>query len=367
MMNDGPIEFGEPAPAFVAATMERDDFPFNHLAGRPVALLFVAGLGGDAGAELRMAIEPALVASIADKYRLFVVSAQDGDRDCPNLSNSYFHGRVFFDGKGLVREAFKLPVIPDRQAVLYCLDTMLRVERVLHLKSPESLCAALNEWIVKASDQKTSHRIESSAPVLEIDKVFEPLFCTQLMEQFEADGGSPSGYMVPDGERTLGRRDARVKRRRDLYLDRTGLVEKVRERLVTRLMPVIRQAFQFRVTRIERYLVARYDADDQGYFRPHRDDDTVGTAHRKFGLSINLNENYQGGELGFPEFGQALYRPKAGSAAIFSCKLLHEARPVTEGTRYVFLSFLFDEAGYEVLRRNRGSVSEATNLKDSPA
>lgn len=61
-------------------------------------------------------------------------------------------------------------------------------------------------------------------------------------------------------------------------------------------------------------------------------------------MSINLNtEEFEGGELRFPEFGDQRYRPESGTAIVFSSTLLHEAMHVTRGTRYVLLAFLFGE------------------------
>ena len=61
-------------------------------------------------------------------------------------------------------------------------------------------------------------------------------------------------------------------------------------------------------------------------------------------MSINLNtEEFEGGELVFPEFGNRRYRPETGAAIVFSSSLLHEALQVTKGRRFVFLAFLFGE------------------------
>ena len=115
--------------------------------------------------------------------------------------------------------------------------------------------------------------------------------------------------------------------------------------------------FQFKVTRLERYLVACYDAADGGYFRPHRDNETLGTAHRRFAVSINLNaEQFEGGDLRFPEFGTRTYRPPTGGAVVFCCSLQHEATPVTRGRRYAFLPFLYDEAGQAIRNANLGAT-----------
>ena len=103
-------------------------------------------------------------------------------------------------------------------------------------------------------------------------------------------------------------------------------------RLHRRLAPVIRKAYQYDPTRIERHIVARYDALEGGFFKAHRDNTTKGTAHRKFAVTINLNaEDYEGGDLRVPEFGQQGYRAPTGGAVVFSCSLLHEALP---GSRF---------------------------------
>jgi hypothetical protein len=41
---------------------------------------------------------------------------------------------------------------------------------------------------------------------------------------------------------------------------------------------------------------------------------------------------------------------------VFSCSLLHEARPVTSGKRYAFLPFLYDDEGADLRERNLAFV-----------
>ena len=111
-----------------------------------------------------------------------------------------------------------------------------------------------------------------------------------------------------------------------------------------RLFPQIEKAFMFRPTQIERYIVAQYSADPGGHFRPHRDNRTKGTMHRKFAVSVNLNaEEYGGGDLRFAEYGSKVYRAPTGGAVVFSCSLLHECTSMTKGTRYCFLPFIYDD------------------------
>ncbi len=45
----------------------------------------------------------------------------------------------------------------------------------------------------------------------------------------------------------------------------------------------------------------------------------AGAQHRRFAVSINLNNNFEGCDLMFPEFGRKVYRPSEGGALVFSC------------------------------------------------
>ena len=114
---------------------------------------------------------------------------------------------------------------------------------------------------------------------------------------------------------------------------------------------------------MERYLVGCYRADEGGHFRPHRDNTTKGTAHRRFAVTINLNSDFEGGELSFPEFGHRSLKPKPGCAVVFSCSLLHTASPVTSGVRYAFLPFLYDDAAADIRMANLPYLAEQPQLK----
>jgi predicted 2-oxoglutarate/Fe(II)-dependent dioxygenase YbiX len=139
----------------------------------------------------------------------------------------------------------------------------------------------------------------------------------------------------------------------------------VQARIHRRLVPQVQRAFQFKATRIERHIICCYDAGTGGYFRPHTDNSTLGTAHRRFAVSIGLNaEEYEGGDLRFPEFGPRTYRPTTGGAIVFSCSLLHEALPVTRGRRFAVLPFLYDEAAAKVRLDNARHLSDPL-LRDS--
>lgn len=196
------------------------------------------------------------------------------------------------------------------------------------------------------------------APVLLQQNVLTPEMCQELIELWETDGNEDSGFMKQVDGKTVGMVDYNHKIRRDHFLKSGPLLERLRGRVAGRAIPDLQQAFNYNVTRFEDFRVACYDASCGGYFRPHRDNTTDGTAHRRFAMSLLLNDNYEGGHLRFPEHSAHLYRPKAGSAVVFSCSLLHEATDVTAGRRFVLLSFFYGEAEArrreEYARRNGG-------------
>ena len=74
-----------------------------------------------------------------------------------------------------------------------------------------------------------------------------------------------------------------------------------------------------------------YDAETGGYFRTHRDNTNISTAHRRFAMTLNLNaEDYDGGELCFPEFDNATYKPATGEAVTHLNYLIGEGTMIAE-------------------------------------
>lgn len=115
------------------------------------------------------------------------------------------------------------------------------------------------------------------------------------------------------------------------------------ERIFSRIVPVIKKSFAFDVTRREDLHIARYEGHREGNVIGHRDNVTAATGHRKFALSLNLNDDYEGGDVVFNEYSNIGYRGQAGAALIFSSSLLHEVRETMSGIRYTLISHLFNE------------------------
>ena len=234
------------------------------------------------------------------------------------------------------------------------LDPTLRVSGRVRLGNAQMIF----DFVRRLKSPREHAGVPLLAPGLIAPRIFEPELCRRLIDLHQADGGRFTGVMRDAGDRTVAVMDE-LKRRRDVLVEDVGLQTALRDRLQRRLFPLIDRALGFAVTEIERYLVSCYDAADEGVFHAHRDSTTFGTAHRKFACSLNLNDDFDGGDLRFPEFGAKTYRPPLGGAVVFSCALLHEATRVTAGRRYAFLPFFYDEAGAQALAAYRARVGVA--------
>jgi hypothetical protein len=332
-----PLTTGDPAPLFTAPTLENHTFRFATLAGRWIILAFGPDLATLAPFRAAFAGRP----DLQDDNRLALFCVVRA-----GLSEA-FGSRCFADPAGAIAASYGVTA-----ARWVLLDPTLRVYAQGDLDDSAGALGLLAD-LPQPGDHAGA---PLNAPVLIVPRVFEPEFCRTLIDHYRAQGGEESGFMREVDGFTRLMTDPRHKQRKDVILEAQALIYGTRERIRRRLTPEIHKAFQFETTRIERYLVACYAAG-AGWFRPHRDNTTKGTAHRKFAVSINLNaEEYDGGDLRFPEFGPRTYRPPTGGAVVFSCSLLHEATNVTAGERYAFLPFLYDEAGAKVREQNAAFV-----------
>jgi hypothetical protein len=203
--------------------------------------------------------------------------------------------------------------------------------------------------------------IELQAPILLLPNVFEPEFCRKLIDLYAANGGEESGFMREVDGKTVAVHDHHHKRRKDYLIEDPAVIKETQTRFHRRVVPQILKAHQFRVTRMERYIVSCYAAEDEAHFRAHRDNTTKGTAHRRFAVSVNLNEDFDGGEVSFPEYGPRGFKPPAGGAVVFSCSLLHAVSKVTRGRRYAFLPFLYDDAAAKLRESNNAFLGEGVS------
>ena len=351
---------GDVAPSFIQKTTVNPRYVFDVAAGRYLVLCF---FGSASNETMRsMIAEVGSWTHIFDDTfaTFFGVTIDPSDETMARLpTNAPIHRNVLdfdlsvskaYGAASLESEAGKKSVTLRRQWVI--IDPAMRVLKTIQIDPEIDHLGELKSFLEAQPRPGIINGIEVQAPVLYLANIFEPELCERLIDCYRTNGGKESGFMREIDGKTVAQFDYSHKRRRDFTIEDDALIQTLQGRVHRRLVPQIQKAFQFNATRMERYIVACYSEADGGHFRPHRDNTTKGTAHRRFAVSINLNSEFEGGEISFPEYGPRRFKPPPGGAVVFSCSLLHTVSKVTGGQRFAFLPFLYDDAAAEIRRQN---------------
>ncbi len=174
------------------------------------------------------------------------------------------------------------------------------------------------------------------APVLVLPRVFEPDFCAQVIRLWHKGDHKDSGVSSRYGNVGV----LELKRTEDYMVVEPMMQKAISDRLAWRIGPELIKVFAFdREFSFDAHVVLSYSAEGEHFFGAHRDNGAPTTADRAFAVSLNLNDDFEGGELVFPEYAGVKVSPPAGAAAVFSCSVLHQALPVTRGRRFVLTTF----------------------------
>ncbi len=355
------LTVGEPAPWFHLPTGTRPSFSFDTIAGHYVVLAFFGSSTEAQAQEVLQQLQLLRPLFDDDRLMFFGVTTDPEDVRLQRVRDSLPGIRYFHDLEGRVSKRYGARLADgSHRATTYLLDPCLRVLARLdwsgdahgHVARLQELLQGLPAW-------GPAHAAQPQAPVLVVPEIFPPALCKSLIAYYDRLGGEDSGFMRDINGQTTTIVDHSFKRRGDRMVEDPELQQQCMLAIRRRLAPLVYRAFQFKATYMERALVSCYDAQERGHFRPHRDNTTLGTSHRRFAVSLFLNSGeYDGGQLRFAEFGHALYSAPMGGAVVFSCSLLHEATAVTRGRRYMFLPFLYDEASSQVREANLQHLSD---------
>lgn len=357
---------GDPAPDFHQRSVSNPKYAFNSAAGRYLVMCF---FGTSSHAHTNAAWQA--VTSRPDIFNddfaaFFGVTIDPADDDKERVAERYPGYRFFLDFDLTVsrkygsvdRDATSLPEFSDVRRVWFVLDPTLRIKKVIEFKSDQSDIAELIDYLGTLPHPSKFAGFELQAPIIVLPNVFEKELCDHLIGLYESHGGIESGFMQEVNGKTVAAMNHRHKSRKDYQIEDDDLVGTLQNRFSRRVIPEIKKVHQYAVTRMERYIVACYAAEDKGHFNAHRDNTTKGTAHRRFAVSVNLNDDFDGGEVGFPEYGPRRFKAPAGGAVVFSCSLLHSVSQVTRGRRYAFLPFLYDDEAARIRQENNQFLGE---------
>jgi peroxiredoxin/predicted 2-oxoglutarate/Fe(II)-dependent dioxygenase YbiX len=357
---------GDPAPWFHARSTTREKFSFDSAGGRYLVLCFFMTASDERGRRAVVAAlaEPGLFDDVkAAFFGVSVDPADEAEKRGPDRIPGY---RTFWDFNGNVSRLYGA-IPPDAdpgkgkvalRRVWVVLGPTLRVMRVIPFAEDGSDAGELMAYLESLPPPERHAGFEVQAPILVLPDVFEPEFCETLIGVYEAHGGQETGFMQDIGGKTVQKLDPGHKRRRDHIVADQEVIRQVQQRFARSVAPELLKAYQYRATRVERYLVGCYRVEDGGHFAPHRDNTTKGTAHRRFAASINLNADFDGGEVSFPEYGPRGFKPPPGGAVGFSCSLLHSVAKVTRGSRYAFLPFIYDDEAAKLRDANQKFLAE---------
>ena len=343
---------GDPVSWFSAPMVMGGSFDLHVSAGRWVVLSF---LGSPANPRAMAEVAELVQASAGlGEDHVAVGCVFTGQPDDVASLAALSSNKLFFlaDYDGAISGSFGASEMP-RTIVL---DPMLRSIADVAWDNPQGHAETVRAILRGLPDVEASAGVPMFAPALIVPRVFSFELCDFLVQFYEQQGGVDSGFQFDVGGKTTTLSDWRLKRRSDVPVAAPEVRELVRGQIVRRLLPQIEQNFQFKATRMDRYIVACYDSEVGGHFQRHRDNVNAGAQHRRFAVSINLNSNFEGCDLMFPEFGRKAYRPPEGGALVFSCGALHQVTPVTKGRRYAFLSFLYGEEDAKKREANNANL-----------
>jgi peroxiredoxin/predicted 2-oxoglutarate/Fe(II)-dependent dioxygenase YbiX len=365
------LQPGDPAPWIVVQSIAGIPFKVDSHGGRIIVLCFFGSTSMPASQQLLQEL-----AKLHDRFdydnRMFIgVGIDPLDLQQNRVADRGNGVRFVFDLDRSASKQYGAATLGDGPDVYrrmtIVLDERLRTIATLLLDDNNVAQHAQQLWQIlgnipplRNEATETASPASVPAPILIVPRVFEPELCRELIAYYEQHGGMESGFMREVQGKTVEVHNPDHKKRRDQEIVDEPLRKRAMFAVHDRVGPEIQKAFQFHASRIERHIVACYDANDGGHFRAHRDNTTKGTAHRRFAVSLNLNTGeYDGGRLRFPEFGRQTYEAPAGGAVVFSCSLLHEATRVTRGKRYAYLPFLYDEAAARLRQENLKYVASA--------
>ena len=257
---------GEPAPFFSAATDGVDQYSLDVAAGRWIVLMMFGTLAEPASRQaLELVVARRRLFNDADAA-FYGVSVDPQDRALRGLANSEPGLRFFWDFDCAVTRLYGVADAEHLRPTVFLIDPSFRIA----LAEPVENTAAVLDRL--AQELREAPALEDSpfAPVLILPRIVEPELCAELIGYYQRGVPTQSGFAHDVDGRTFEAVDTRLKRRKDVIIESEDLIGAVRSRLETRLFPMLKRAMGWQAKYIERYLICRYAAEDQGFFFPHR-------------------------------------------------------------------------------------------------
>jgi peroxiredoxin len=222
--------------------------------------------------------------------------------------------------------------------------------RAVQVYQQQDLMEQVNQIVAclrEMDAQRARGSLGAHPPVNVIPNAMDAEMCGRLIETWhnpvplwEGDGQTSTGFNVETGDFKVS--NARYGNVVQYIVRDAALMGDLDRTVMGRIIPQMEKAFGYRPKDREEYRIACYDVAEEGSLPAHRDNPTESTKHRRFTVSVNLNNrSYEGGELTFRESSDHRYDVPEGTAIVWSCSLLHEILPVTAGRRFILGTHLY--------------------------
>ncbi len=265
--------------------------------------------------------------------------------------------RVSFGIEGVAKKVDKTEVSITQAS--FAVDSMSRIRKVFipeeSGKHPHQIINQLNTVFPELVQQPVQ---KTNAPVLIVPNVLPNNFCNALLSLLKA-----ADYKVDNLE--LSRREKIqefVNREQDNI---KPLLQFIDAAIARHVVPQIYKSFAFDATRMEPVFILQSSKEDNAALRlgyANNDDDE--TSHRKFVMYINLNtQEFEGGAVQLPEYGNTLYKVNSGDAIIFSAYCLEAVTPIISGEKWMLGAYLYGESEAKLRERER-DIREEQDIPD---
>ena len=210
-------------------------------------------------------------------------------------------------------------ILDTNRDCVYILNANRRIINIVNLN--EEIYNNIDNNII--NDLFTKKTIKLNVPYLIIENVLDDHLLNSILDFY-------------DKSKNKELHNTNAKNRLHVHPD-SKLEILIDNKLSRSLFPEIKKIYDFDVEYREIYKICSYDSNTNGRFAEHRDT-PFPNQHRKYALSLILNNNYEGGELYLPEYNEYI-KPKANSAIVFPGICSHQVMPITNGSRKTIISF----------------------------
>ena len=354
---------GDPFPWVPLRNAPQVTFGFHTLGGRYLVFCFYGSAEDPVGRSAVAAVQSHRELFDDDHVCFFGISQDPSDQELGRVRDILPGLRFMFDKGGEIgRTCGALPKATETQDApgelrpfWLIVDPTLHVLANIPIGSEPHHHEAVFDRIKALPAPRAFAGFEMPIPVLVLPNVFDQALCRHLVGLYDRNGGSESGIY----RNGAGVNDHSFKRRKDFTIEDQTVIRHLQGLIARRVSPEIERLFFTKITRMERYIIGCYAAEDGAHFRPHRDNGPGLTAHRRYAISVNLSSDFDGGDVSFPEYSSRGIKAPQGWAVVFPAAILHSVSKVTYGRRYAFLPFVYDESGAVIRERELSTYHAA--------